>query len=213
MSNETLKIALCQLRTELVLEQTLDKAERMLREAAANGARIVALPEMFSCPYSGRYFHRFAALGHEPILEKLAAWAKENRVVLVGGPAACIRTRIAKAFGLPVVLPPDADVANAVGAALTLPTASLEIYADTSRARLRAPSLDHEEPLGRGFTLEAAKKRAMELLTAHMAASGAQCAQVEVTEADIFATLDDSGRGSHDIRVSCQAVPGIAGRL
>ncbi len=136
-----------------------------------------------------------------------------DRVLLVGGPAACIRSRIEKTFGLPVVLPPDADVANAVGAALTLPTASLEIYADTSRARLRAPSLDHEEPLGRGFTLEAAKKRAMELLTAHMAASGAQGAQVEVTEADIFATLDDGGRGSHDIRVSCQAVPGIAGRL
>ena len=85
MSTETLKIALCQLRTELALEETLDKAERMVREAAQNGARVVVLPEMFSCPYSGRYFHQFAALGHEPILEKLSVWAAENGVLLVGG--------------------------------------------------------------------------------------------------------------------------------
>ena len=85
MSTETLKIALCQLRTELVLGETLDKAASLVREAAANGARIVVLPEMFSCPYSGRYFHRFAAMGHEPILEKLSAWAAENGVLLVGG--------------------------------------------------------------------------------------------------------------------------------
>ncbi len=168
----------------------------------------------FNATAGGNYCAPFRYVG-TAVIKNLRAAGRiaPDRILLVGGPAACMRTRMAKAFGLPVVLPPDADVANAVGAALTLPTASLEIYADTSRARLRAPSLDHEEPLGRGFTLEAAKKRAMELLTEHMAASGARCAQVEVTEADIFATLDESGRGSHDIRVSCQAVPGIAGRL
>lgn len=85
VSTDNVKIALCQLRTETVLEQTLDKAAAMVREAAQNGAQIVALPEMFSCPYSGRYFHTFAARGHEPILEKLSAWAKENGVLLVGG--------------------------------------------------------------------------------------------------------------------------------
>ena len=85
VNTEVVKIALCQLRTELVLEETLDKAGRMVREAAQSGARIVVLPEMFSCPYSGRYFHSFAARGHGPILEKLSAWAEENGVLLVGG--------------------------------------------------------------------------------------------------------------------------------
>ena len=48
---------------------------------------------------------------------------------------------------------------------------------------------------------------------AHLAAEGVPDAAVEVLEADLFATLDDSGYGSKDIRVACQVVPGIAGRL
>ena len=52
-----------------------------------------------------------------------------------------------------------------------------------------------------------------ELLAAHLAAEGVPDAAVEVVEADLFATLDDGGYGSKDIRVACQVVPGIAGRL
>ena len=75
-----------------------------------------------------------------------------------------------------------------------------------------------QDDCGKGFILDGFPRtiiqaEELETITAHMAASGAPGAKVEVTEADIFATLDDSGRGSHDIRVSCQAVPGIAGRL
>ena len=136
-----------------------------------------------------------------------------DRIWLVGGPADCIRERLAAAFGLPVASPPHAAVANAVGAALTLPTAGLEIYADTGRGLLRAPALDLEERINKGFTLDAAERRAGELLAAHLAAEGVPDAAVEVLEADLFATLDDSGYGSKDIRVACQVVPGIAGRL
>lgn len=85
MKPDTLKLALCQMRTELVLEETLKKTESMVREAAQGGAQIVVLPEMFSCPYSGRYFHAFAAQGHEPILAVLSALAEENKVLLIGG--------------------------------------------------------------------------------------------------------------------------------
>ena len=46
-----IKIALCQLRTELDQAETMTKAHRMVREAAQNGAEIVVLPEMFNCPY------------------------------------------------------------------------------------------------------------------------------------------------------------------
>ena len=139
--------------------------------------------------------------------------ARPDRIWLVGGPADCIRERLAAAFGLPVASPPNAAVANAVGAALTLPTAGLEIYADTGRCLLRAPALDLEERINKGYTLDAAERRAGELLAAHLAAEGVPDAAVEVLEADLFATLDDSGYGSKDIRVACQVVPGIAGRL
>ncbi|MDR1658722.1 MAG: hydantoinase/oxoprolinase family protein [Desulfovibrio sp.] len=144
---------------------------------------------------------------------KAARGAAPERIALVGGPAACVRGRLENSFRLPAESPAHADVANAVGAALTLPTASLEIYADTGQGILRAPALDLEERIGRSFTLEAARLRCRDLLSAHLAEEGVPDAPVEVLEADLFATLSDSGHGARDIRVVCQAVPGLAGRL
>ena len=58
---QKLKLAVIQLRTELEQTETMEKAGRMVREAAQNGAGIVVLPEMFNCPYSGKYFRQYAA--------------------------------------------------------------------------------------------------------------------------------------------------------
>ena len=139
--------------------------------------------------------------------------ARPGAVLLVGGPAACMGARLQSRLDLPVTIPPHADVANAIGAALTLPTDSLELYADTGRGFLRAPALDHSERIGKGFSLEAARERACRLLQERLADVGVPDANVEVTEAELFATLDDGGFGSKDMRVTCQVTPGIAGRL
>ena len=80
-----IKIALCQLRTELELEETMTKAHRMVTEATRSGAEIVALPEMFNCPYDRAYFKRFAALGHEAAVSAMSSWARELGILLVGG--------------------------------------------------------------------------------------------------------------------------------
>ena len=82
---DQLKLAVLQLRTELSRDETMEKAARMLREAAAQGAEIAVLPEMFNCPYAGRWFREFAALGHEETVAALSAWAKETGLWLVGG--------------------------------------------------------------------------------------------------------------------------------
>ena len=142
-----------------------------------------------------------------------AACATSERVWLVGGPAERLRERLAGRLALPVDCPPHAAVANAVGAALTLPTAGLEVYADSGRALLRVPSLELEERLPRAATLETVKERAVALLEERLAAHDAVGARVEVVEADLFAVLDDSGRASRDMRVRCQAVPGITGQV
>ncbi|MBR1457146.1 MAG: carbon-nitrogen hydrolase family protein [Oscillospiraceae bacterium] len=83
--NETIKIAICQIRTELERAETMDKAARMVREAAAGGAQIVVLPEMYNTPYSKSYFRQAARLGHEDAVAAMSAWARENGVILVGG--------------------------------------------------------------------------------------------------------------------------------
>lgn len=139
--------------------------------------------------------------------------ARPRRVCLVGGPARCVREHLETALGLPVSIPAHFEVANAIGAALAVPTAVLESYADTGRGVLNVPSLDLSERVGRDLTLEKAAARTCELLEARLADEGVNDADVEVVEADLFATLDDGGRGSRDIRVACQVRPGIAARL
>ena len=83
--NDKLKIAVCQLRTELDGAQTMDKAASFVRRAAEGGADFTVLPEMFCCPYSSRYFRAALAEGHEKTVESMSAWARENGVYLVGG--------------------------------------------------------------------------------------------------------------------------------
>lgn len=136
--------------------------------------------------------------------------ARPQCVRLVGGPAACVARRLAAALALPVATPPHADVANAVGAALTLPTDALELYADTGRRVLDVPALELHERIDRTYRMDAARERACLLLRERLAAAGVEDARVEVTEADVFATLDDGGYGSRDMRVTCQVTPGIA---
>ena len=85
MKNPAFKTALCQIRTELDQKQTMEKAGRMVQEAAEKGAQVVCLPEMYNCPYSGKYFKTIAAHGHQDCVRTMASWAKENQVVLIGG--------------------------------------------------------------------------------------------------------------------------------
>ena len=82
---DKLHLALLQLRTELDRDEMMEKTGRSIREASRQGAEMAVLPEMFNCPYAGRYFREFAARGHEETVAALSAWARENRIWLAGG--------------------------------------------------------------------------------------------------------------------------------
>ena len=85
MNENTIRLAVLQLRTETDYTATMDKAHRMLLEAAGQGCDIAVLPEMFACPYDRAYFKTFAARGHEETVASLAAWARESGLIVVGG--------------------------------------------------------------------------------------------------------------------------------
>lgn len=78
-------LAIVQMAAEPEPERTYAKAEARIAEAAANGADIVVLPEMWNCPYADDYFRRAAEQGHQEAAAKMAAWAARYRVLLVGG--------------------------------------------------------------------------------------------------------------------------------
>ena len=130
-------------------------------------------------------------------------------ILLVGGPVHCLHRRLQSFVQLPVDPLPRADVANAIGAALTRPSAQLEVYADTGRKTLLAPALDLQEALPRTATLDYVKERALALLESQLAEEGIVDLPLEVAQADLFATLSESGAGARDMRVACQVVPGL----
>ncbi len=169
-------------------------------------AQVAAAARALTDGINARPIYTLAAL-------KAVREARPQHVWLVGGPAACVARRMSKVLDMPVETPPHADVANAVGAALTLPTDALELYADTGRCVLTIPAVELTERIGKGYRLSEARQRASALLRERLEAAGVSGARVEVTEADIFATLDDAGFGSKDIRVVCQVVPGLSAAM
>ncbi|MBP3700580.1 MAG: carbon-nitrogen hydrolase family protein [Lachnospiraceae bacterium] len=80
-----MKLGLCQMSVTADKEANLRKAEEMVREAAAQGAQLVVLPEMFQCPYANANFPLYAEEGEGESYGRLSSMARENGVTLVGG--------------------------------------------------------------------------------------------------------------------------------
>lgn len=79
------KIALCQMLGSMDKEESKAKAKKMIQEAAANGAQVVVLPEMWNTPYSNDYFREYAEPQDGATVNFLSDLAKENDIYLIGG--------------------------------------------------------------------------------------------------------------------------------
>jgi predicted amidohydrolase len=66
-------------------QQNLETAGTMIREAAGKGADVIALPEMFNCPYSNKYFREYAEEEGGQTFRYLSSLAKELGIYLIGG--------------------------------------------------------------------------------------------------------------------------------
>lgn len=53
------RLAVCQLQVGVNKEENLKKAQKKLEEAAREGAQLLILPEMFTCPYDWEVFSFF----------------------------------------------------------------------------------------------------------------------------------------------------------
>ncbi|HEX2955119.1 MAG TPA: carbon-nitrogen hydrolase family protein [Bacillota bacterium] len=79
------RIALCQLKVGPDKTENLVRAEQMIGRAVAEGAEIVILPEMFSCPYDQGKFGQYADEPRGAAPAMLQTAARKNRCYLVGG--------------------------------------------------------------------------------------------------------------------------------
>jgi omega-amidase len=85
---EPFKLALCQVLVTADKDQNIATASKAVREAAANGANMVVLPEMWNCPYSNDSFPTYSediVKDESPSAKVLSDLAKELGLYLIGG--------------------------------------------------------------------------------------------------------------------------------
>lgn len=80
------QVAVCQLRVDEDKQKNLSRAREMIDRAAAAGAALVVLPEMFNCPYVSHLFPRYAETYPDgESVQMLAEAARRGGIYLVGG--------------------------------------------------------------------------------------------------------------------------------
>lgn len=85
MASSSFRVALIQLAVKASKADNLARAGEQIRKAAANGAKLVCLPECFGFPYGVQYFPKYAESIPGETSEMLSKAAKENGVYLIGG--------------------------------------------------------------------------------------------------------------------------------
>jgi omega-amidase len=80
------KFAAIQLSVSDNKERNLLNARQLIKEAAEHGARVVALPECFNCPYGNQYFPSYAETISDSVTFKmLSDAAVTHHIYLIGG--------------------------------------------------------------------------------------------------------------------------------
>ncbi|XP_074259649.1 omega-amidase NIT2 isoform X2 [Saimiri boliviensis] len=79
------RLALIQLHISSIKSENVTRACSLIREAAAQGAKIVSLPECFNSPYGVKYFPEYAEKIPGESTQKLSEVAKECSIYLIGG--------------------------------------------------------------------------------------------------------------------------------
>jgi len=132
-------------------------------------------------------------------------------VYIVGGPAREIAPHIEKALGLPCLVPRNAEVANAVGAALARTTAELTLRADTEKRTLTVVEEGVQTPITKRFTRDIGvdicrdklRERALKMGSSH------EDIQIELTEDQTFTMVRDGYVAGKNIRLKAQIKPGL----
>ncbi|MDN5344758.1 MAG: hypothetical protein PWQ18_869 [Clostridia bacterium] len=136
---------------------------------------------------------------------------RPRQVIAIGAPAPLLAPELEAVFGLPVLVPPLAGVANAIGAALSQPTTELTLLADTQQGFLTVPEEGLRERVPSGFSLDRARHRALELLQARLRrlAPAAAGAELEVVEEQSFNMVSGFYTTGKNIRVKVQVKPRV----
>lgn len=132
-------------------------------------------------------------------------------LVLIGGPAHSLQGPLERALNLPCHIPPHAEVANAVGAAVSRVTAEVTLQADTTRGSVVIPEADLHRVIDAGFSMDQGLGLARETLQKIVLAAGSTETDAEftVTEQQTFTMIQGFSRTGRNIRLKMCITPGI----
>ncbi|MDO5852227.1 MAG: carbon-nitrogen hydrolase family protein [Methanobacteriaceae archaeon] len=83
---QQIKVALCQMKVVDDLKINLNTAKKMIQEATNNNAKLIALPEMFICPYSNNKFKEYSENKDlKQVIPEIQKKAKENSIYIIAG--------------------------------------------------------------------------------------------------------------------------------
>lgn len=144
---------------------------------------------------------------HEVLYEKRI---EPDALVIIGGPALQLALYVSEAFGLPYRVPRLADVANAVGAAVSKVTAEISLYADTQKGTLIIPEVEHQERIPYTFREQEALEKGKEALIKLANLFGAEGdLEIQVTERQVFNMVKGFYRTGQNMRMRMGLRPGI----
>jgi len=134
-----------------------------------------------------------------------------RKLYLMGGPAEALQKPLFSRFQLASEAPEHFAVANAVGAALTRTTTDVELFADTQKHVMFLPGLGHHENIPGSYSLEDAKRDAMNHLLARLAdlKLSSDADRAEITHASSFNMVEGMHTTGRNMRVKCQIKPGV----
>ena len=132
------------------------------------------------------------------------------QIVVVGGTASSLGPSIGEFLNLPVIIPENAAVANAIGAALALSTIELTVHVDTKRRLLVIPELGIKQQTCTLKRAEQVVERAKEALIEEALRLGLDKAQeVEVISIEDFPVVEGWQSMERLITVKVQLEAGV----
>jgi N-methylhydantoinase A/oxoprolinase/acetone carboxylase beta subunit len=141
---------------------------------------------------------------------RLTRPVRPEAAAFLGGPAEALARPVAEALKLSPIVPRQAALANAVGAARARPCPAADLYADTAQGLMIIPALGRTKTIGRDYTLAQAEAELLAALGEALAGLP-EAGPPQVTGAESFNQLAARGRADRIFRVRAQARPGFLG--
>jgi len=130
---------------------------------------------------------------------------------VVGGPAEPMAPHLGDRLGCRAEIPPNAEVANAIGAALARTTTELTVLADTEKEQLTIVEEGVQQPIPASFTREDALDICRKRLRERAISMGGreEDLEIEITEDQSFNMVRGYYTAGRNIRIKAQVKPGL----